>query len=255
MRVLVADDDTFFLKVVNEVLTGAGFEVHTARNGEAALYMIREIAPDVAILDVVMPDLSGIEVSQKIRNELKIRALPILLVSAGVEELQAAGGDPTKYQADDFLHKPFNPEVLIARVQRLARLGVSRLELHHRPTLEIMRAQHERRNHPRVPADIDVTARFGEKILYNPLLNIGNGGVCIAPASEIELRFALPGPEAGMVAAVGWVIWCQDLENDGRWNAGVAFTDLLPEDAERVGFYTRWMQHVVTQEFEIIQRL
>jgi len=250
MRILVADDDIFFLKVVTDILAEAGHEVNTARSGVAALELAATIEPDLAILDVVMPDLRGTEVSQRIREEQKNRALPILLVSTGVGDLHDAGGDPQRYQADDFLHKPFNPEVLVARVQRLARLGKSRTRQHRHPTREIP-AWTERRQHARVPVDAEVTARVESVFLHNAMVNISDGGVCIDPGhpleagSEIELRFALPGEQGGMVAAIGRVVWCQDVEDGIRWNAGVSFTRMPQDDAERVSAYTTGMQHVV----------
>jgi len=253
MRVLVADDDIFFLKVVTEILTDAGIEVHTARGGEAALVQVEAVKPDVVILDVVMPDLYGTDVCKRLRQNKEHRTLPIMLVSTGVDEFHEDGGDPKRYRADDFLHKPFKPDVLVSRVQRLVRIGAARVTQHRRKTA-VFESWTDRRQEPRVPIDAEATATTPEGVLHQPMVNISEGGVCIEPVrplavkSEIELRFGLPGDASGLVAARGSVIWCHEVDSGVRWNVGVAFDTIRIEDSDRIGDYTNAVLHVVQRE-------
>jgi len=252
IRVLVADDDIFFLKVVADILAGADCEVRTVRGGEAALEQVPEFEPHVVMLDVVMPDLMGIDVSRQLRQAKPTRTLPILLVSTGIAEFDHEGGDPRRYLADDYLHKPFKPEQLISRIRRLAQLGRERLRRRRHPTQEI-KPWTERRQHPRVPLDVEVTAQIGGSLIFRPTLNIGQGGLCLEPerllepGSEIELRLTLP-DGCGLIAAAGHVVWFQEREYIGQFGAGVSFSRVREGDDERLARYVGEMLKVVNPD-------
>ncbi len=121
MKILVADDDTFFLKVVSEILNDAGHDAVLAKSGEEALEKAITEHPDLIILDIVLPRLLGTEVCESLR-ELKMTAhIPILLVSARVDSMEELVWKPTDFPADDFLRKPFPAEELLDRIDRLSR--------------------------------------------------------------------------------------------------------------------------------------
>jgi DNA-binding response OmpR family regulator len=114
--ILVVDDDPGILKLVRLELTEQDFRVITAENGEDAIRAVEEHHPDLVVLDVVLPDISGLEVLRRLRQRSPI---PIIL-------LTAKGGDADKVRglemgADDYLAKPFNPEELSARVRAVLR--------------------------------------------------------------------------------------------------------------------------------------
>ncbi len=121
MRILVADDDSLFLTVTKDILSGAGHQVVTVKSGTEALEKAVTEQPDLIILDVILPGLLGTEVAEKLRMQRETASVPILLVSSGVAELNA-GGDPEEFMADGFLMKPVTPEKLLRKVQTLANL-------------------------------------------------------------------------------------------------------------------------------------
>ena len=119
MKILVADDDTMFLKIASDVLTGAGYEVVFAHDGEDTIKKAASDSPDLIILDIVLPKSLGTEVCENLRKSSKTTAIPVLLVSSGVVE-SSAGRFPDHFKADDYLRKPFDPEDLLLKVKRLA---------------------------------------------------------------------------------------------------------------------------------------
>ncbi len=114
--VLVCDDEPQILRALRVILRDAGFDALPAENGEQALDLAAVRAPDAAILDLVLPDIDGVEVCKRLREWSK---LPIIVLSAvGEEDVKvralAAG-------ADDYVTKPFSPRELIARLQAVLR--------------------------------------------------------------------------------------------------------------------------------------
>ena len=113
--VLVADDDADILELVSFRLERAGYEVVSARDGEQALQRAVELQPDLAVLDVMMPKLNGYEVTQEIRRTEATRAMPVILLTARVQDADITRGFDAG--ADDYIKKPFSPQELRARVQ------------------------------------------------------------------------------------------------------------------------------------------
>ena len=117
--VLVVDDDRPVLAMLERTLAGEGYEVRTARDGPAALVAVERAAPDLIVLDVMLPGMDGLAVARRLRA--RGLTLPILLLTArdAVAE-RVAGLDAG---ADDYLVKPFAAEELMARVRALLRRG------------------------------------------------------------------------------------------------------------------------------------
>jgi two-component system, OmpR family, KDP operon response regulator KdpE len=114
--VLVADDEQRITKLVSMALTDEGFRVVTAAGGEEALAKAEEVRPDIVLLDIVMPDLDGIEVMRQIRER---RSVPVILLTArGSASEKAKGLDQG---ADDYIAKPFHLDELAARVRAVLR--------------------------------------------------------------------------------------------------------------------------------------
>ena len=114
--VLVADDEPRITKLVALTLHDEGFRVVTAGSGEEALKKAEEVRPDIVLLDIVMPDLDGIEVMRQLREW---RPVPVILLTAkGSTSDKAKGLD---LGADDYVAKPFHPDELAARVRAVLR--------------------------------------------------------------------------------------------------------------------------------------
>ena len=146
IRILVADDEPNQLELLTYNLTQADYEVIRAADGQQALDMIDEHHPDLAIIDWMMPEMSGIDVCRTLRSRSETKRLPIIILSARGEE-----GDRTlglDIGADDYISKPFSPREMISRVRALLRrahpaLADDILEFHdlrfNQTTMEITR--------------------------------------------------------------------------------------------------------------------
>jgi DNA-binding response OmpR family regulator len=118
--VLVADDDPDILALVRFRLERDGYEVLSAPDGETALDLAMARTPDLAVLDVMMPRLDGYEVTRRLREHGPTTTIPIILLTARVQEPDLERG--YEAGADDYVTKPFSPQALGERVQ--AALGL-----------------------------------------------------------------------------------------------------------------------------------
>ena len=116
LRALVVDDEPPLVKVVARYLEREGFEVATAGDGERAVELARELAPDVIVLDLMLPGIDGIEACRRIRA---FSDAYIVMLTARVEEIDRIVGLSTG--ADDYVTKPFSPGELMARVRAMLR--------------------------------------------------------------------------------------------------------------------------------------
>ncbi len=117
-KALIVDDDLELVELIRDVMEADGrFEVRVANNGFDAGMMVKEYHPDIIVLDVMLPDINGKEVCQRVRSDSAMDDVRIICISGMVErdkidELRQAG-------ANDFLQKPFDVETLMARVCKL----------------------------------------------------------------------------------------------------------------------------------------
>ena len=153
-KILVVDDDPGNREVLEELLRMRGYPVVTAASGYEALELVRTATPDLVLLDVNMPGLSGYEVCEKLRQDPASRLLPIVIVTAleGQEEKIRA----IEAGADDFLNKPINPPELVACVKSLLRIR----ELHDQL------AEWNRTLEPRVQQQIEQLQPIGRLKRY-----------------------------------------------------------------------------------------
>ena len=114
-RVLVVEDEPAQREVLAYNLEAEGFAVSRAENGEEALMLVEEVAPDVIVLDWMMPTLSGIEVCRRLKIRSETRAIPVIMLSARSEEVDRVRGLETG--ADDYVIKPYSVIELMARVR------------------------------------------------------------------------------------------------------------------------------------------
>ncbi|HEY7270163.1 MAG TPA: response regulator, partial [Dehalococcoidia bacterium] len=114
--VMSVDDEGGILRLIDAELSSQGFRVVTATNGEDALRIAEEQRPDIAVLDIMMPGISGLEVMRKLRER---GSMPIILVSAKNTNMDKVRG--LELGADDYISKPFDPEELSARIRAVLR--------------------------------------------------------------------------------------------------------------------------------------
>ena len=121
---LVADDDPIILRLLEVNLVLEGFEVDTAVRGEAALRKAKEHVPDLVILDVMMPELSGWEVAERLRKARETADVPIVFLSARTQDSDRQKGEDLG--VDAYVTKPFDPTELMQLVRKLASGGRNR---------------------------------------------------------------------------------------------------------------------------------
>lgn len=118
-RILVVDDDRSIVKVVRGYLEQANFDVLTAYDGESALHTLRSERPDLLVLDLMLPDRDGWEITRMIRGDRTLGQTPIIMLTARVEDTDKIVG--LEMGADDYITKPFNAREIVARVRSLLR--------------------------------------------------------------------------------------------------------------------------------------
>jgi len=114
--ILVVDDNPKIVEVLDAYLRADGFDVVTAADGPAALAAVQAHRPDLALLDIMLPGIDGLELTRRFQRE---HDLPVILVTARIEEIDRLIG--LEVGADDYIGKPFSPREVVARVKAVLR--------------------------------------------------------------------------------------------------------------------------------------
>jgi len=127
-RVLIVDDDPDIVRLVRYNLSHSGYDVQSAGSGREALELVQKQPPDLVVLDVMLPDVDGLEVCRTLRQQASSRRIPILMLTARGEEIDRVVG--FELGADDYVSKPFSPRELVLRVKSiLRRTGTDRSDV------------------------------------------------------------------------------------------------------------------------------
>jgi len=118
-RILVVDDEPDLLELVRFNLAQGGYDVVTALTGEEGLEAVQVHAPELVVLDLMLPDVSGVEVCRRLRADPAHRDLPIVMLTAKGEEVDRVVG--FELGADDYVTKPFSPRELLLRIRAILR--------------------------------------------------------------------------------------------------------------------------------------
>jgi len=122
-KILLVDDEQDILDLISYNLKQEGYKVSTASNGREAMKKLAKVNPDLVLLDVMMPEMDGMETCEKIRQHPDFKDVIIAMLTArGEDYSQIAGFDKG---ADDYITKPIKPKVLTSRIKALLRRGVS----------------------------------------------------------------------------------------------------------------------------------
>jgi DNA-binding response OmpR family regulator len=116
MKILIIDDEENILKIVEAYLVAKNYQVFRAMDGEEALRKAETIRPDLIVLDLMLPDISGLEVCRRIRKSSRV---PVIMLTARTTEQDILSG--LQIGADHYMTKPFSPKELVARVQTVLR--------------------------------------------------------------------------------------------------------------------------------------
>ncbi len=122
-RVLLVDDDREVVRLMRAYLEQAGYQVLVAFDGQSALASLRQEPADLILLDLMLPDMDGFDITRTVRREPKLAAIPIIMLTARVDDTDKIVG--LEMGADDYVTKPYNPREVVARVR--ARLRTHQL--------------------------------------------------------------------------------------------------------------------------------
>jgi two-component system alkaline phosphatase synthesis response regulator PhoP len=118
-RILIVDDDSKLVRLLRASLEQAGYRVLVAYDGETALHALRREHPDLVVLDLMLPDRDGWDVTRVIRSDAALAETPIIMLTARVETHDRITG--LEMGADDYVTKPFHPGELLARIRAVLR--------------------------------------------------------------------------------------------------------------------------------------
>ena len=118
-RILVVDDDKEIVRLMHAYLEQAGYQALVAYDGETALHILRRESPDLVLLDLMLPDRDGWDVTRIVRGDPGLASTPIIMLTARVEDQDKILG--LELGADDYVAKPFNPREVVARVRAVLR--------------------------------------------------------------------------------------------------------------------------------------
>ncbi|MEE2636544.1 MAG: response regulator transcription factor [Acidobacteriota bacterium] len=118
-RILVVEDDPDIAELVGYHLARAGFDIDLSETGTDALERVRTEAPDLVVLDLMLPGLSGLEVCRLMRDDSRTARVPIIMLTARAQEQDRIEG--LELGADDYVTKPFSPKELVARARAVLR--------------------------------------------------------------------------------------------------------------------------------------
>ena len=120
-KVLIVDDEPDALELIDYNLKGAGYHVFTAGNGARAVELAQRHLPDLIILDLMLPEIDGVEVCKILRRNSETQDIPIIMLTAKADEIDRVIG--LEVGADDYVTKPFSPRELTLRVKNILRRG------------------------------------------------------------------------------------------------------------------------------------
>jgi len=125
-KILVVDDEEDILELVRHNLAREGYQVVCAATGEKAVDQARKEKPDLVVLDLMLPGIDGLQVARMLKDEVRTRHIPIVMLTAKGEEADIVAG--LELGADDYITKPFSPRVLIARIRAVIRRHEKKVE-------------------------------------------------------------------------------------------------------------------------------
>ncbi|NJK97928.1 MAG: response regulator transcription factor [Bacteroidales bacterium] len=158
-KILIVDDEQDILEFVSYNLKKEGFQVYTSNNGRNAIELAREVKPHLILLDIMMPEMDGIETCEKIRDTPEIRTCIIAFLTARSEDYSQIAG--FEAGGDDYISKPIKPKLLISRLKAL----LKRLEYSNGETHEVVK----QKTLGNIVIDIDrYVVMVGELEIYLP---------------------------------------------------------------------------------------
>ncbi len=122
-RIMMVEDDEILRQTFQTILRGEGFEVFLCQDGASGLREVKTCRPDLILLDVSLPDMTGFEVCRKLKADAATKSIPVIILTGHARDVteRVRGLDGG---ADDYLFKPISPRVLIARIRSILKVSL-----------------------------------------------------------------------------------------------------------------------------------
>lgn len=133
-KILIVEDDSITVEFVRLCLSREGFKVSSTGLGKEAVKMIKQIKPDLIVLDLILPDMNGMDICQMTKKDESTKHIPIVMLTLKGEEADIVKG--LEEGADDYILKPFSPNIFIARINAVLRRNKNEIS-DEIPTLKI----------------------------------------------------------------------------------------------------------------------
>ncbi|MDO9303052.1 MAG: response regulator [Anaerolineales bacterium] len=123
-HIVCIEDEAEMIELIRLILGRRGFDVHGAPGGKEGLQMVRELLPDLVLLDLMMPEMDGWEVYQQMKADASTRDIPVIVVTARAQNIDKVLGLHIA-KVDDYIAKPFGPQELIDSVEKILNRKIS----------------------------------------------------------------------------------------------------------------------------------
>ncbi|MBN2719674.1 MAG: response regulator [Proteobacteria bacterium] len=232
-RILLVDHAELFLQLQISYLGTRRFDIDTARSGEEALEKTRRWKPDLILLDLFMPEITGDAVCRILKSHEETSFIPIYLISSGRnsefrKRVETSG-------CDGLIYKPVRKDMLLSVVER--HLG------------------NNTRTFPRIKVQFPAKVVLDEKEWDATIHSLSCQGAFIEQdrgkvlvGDLLNVRLFLPDAEKGIDAPTTAVVWQGTLGSDGPWGTGVQFLGLYPDEARKIENYVT--EHIISHGHE-----
>jgi CheY-like chemotaxis protein len=222
-KLLIVDDVELFLQLQIAHLGRERYDIHTAGSGKEGLNEARALKPDLILLDLIMPDMTGDQICRILKGDPDTSSIPVIIVSSGTMEHSRSIIDQTG--CDGLLFKPVRRDLLLAVVENLLKTNTRMFD--------------------RVDVSFPCAVNIDGKKHSGTVRSISNTGIFLETEHQvirgdlIELEFGLDTPESPIKVRTGAVVWCGTLRENGPTGAGVEFLTISSQSQERISRFVR----------------
>jgi twitching motility two-component system response regulator PilH len=216
---LIVDDTELFIQLQISHLGRKRYNIHTAKNGNDGLEMARSLKPDLILLDLLMPDMNGDQVSRILKGDPETSSIPVILVSSGTKEHSRSVIMSSR--CDGLIFKPVRRDLLLSVVENLLETNL--------------------RLYDRIEVSIPCTATFEGKEIPGTIHCLGGNGAFVEVDEKLirgdvlGVKFTLPILSVNINATSAAVVWCGTHKDGGPEGAGLQFLTIDPEARKQIG--------------------
>jgi CheY-like chemotaxis protein len=220
---LLVDDVDLFLQLQISYLGNRRFDIHTAKSGAEALEKARNVKPDLILLDMFMPDITGDAVCRILKGDPETASIPIIIVSSGTKDdtrkrCETAG-------CDGLIYKPVRKDLLLSVVEKFLGIHIRRSQ-RVRVSLKAVIIFH----------DVELPATIRSLSVDGAFAEVESGNMA---GDLVEVRLNLPDAEEEIFIRTAAVVWCGTLDKGGSGGMGLRFLSIHPKSANQINRYVK----------------